>query len=386
MEKPQVNTQENNQDNSQDNTQEKLIERTKNFMNKYFGASQPIRVRFFNIVFSCGFFAGIMGVCACLMLGSSPIAIKIATIFTLFFPAMFFFANYFNNHHDQITVLTLVLLNLIIFPAMYLTGGGIDCGIPSYFAFGIAFTLFLVKGRTGLILACISSMWCVLIIAFSFYYPDYVIPLPTETSKFMAISSNAGMVAFSIGLIAKGVFIQYHKEKDSVKKLTEKLEDMSFKDPLTTTYNRRFMLEYLQSQMKKAWEKDNELSIVMIDIDKFKRLNDNYGHLVGDEVLINLSSILKSMCIDDDIVSRYGGEEFLMILPNVDKQTAAKRADEIRKKVETSSLSTEFSETVTVSLGVGNYTCGMSCEKFIEEADRNLYKAKESGRNRVCAD
>ncbi|NCC86921.1 MAG: GGDEF domain-containing protein [Clostridia bacterium] len=355
-------------------------------MNKYLGAGQPIRVRFFNIVFSCGFFAGIMGVCACLMLGSSPFAIKIAAIFTLFFPAMFFFANYFNNHHDQITILTFILLNFIILPAMYLTGGGVDCGIPSYFALSIALAMFLVKGRTGIVLTYLTSIWCILIIAFSYYYPDYVIPLPTETSKFMAISSNAAMVAFAIGLMAKGVFIQYHKEKDSVNKLTEKLEDMSFKDPLTTTYNRRFMLEYLQSQMKKAWEKGNELSIVMIDIDKFKRLNDNYGHLVGDEVLINLSSILKSMCRDDDIVSRYGGEEFLMILPNVDKQTAAKRADELRKKVETSSLSTEFSETVTISLGVGSYHCGMSCVKFIEEADQNLYKAKESGRNRVCAE
>jgi len=146
------------------------------------------------------------------------------------------------------------------------------------------------------------------------------------------------------------------------------------------------MMEYLQSEMKKAWEKGKDLSIVMIDIDKFKRLNDNYGHLVGDEVLINLSSILKSMCRDDDIVSRYGGEEFLMIFPNVDKQTAVNRAEELRKKVEASVLSEEVSDNVTISLGVGSYLCGMSCGKFIEEADKNLYKAKESGRNRVCAD
>jgi len=376
----------NPQTSIQDKPQEKSTEKLKRVKNKYLGDDQPIRVRFFNIVFSCGFFAGVMGVCACLMLGSSPLAIKIAAVFTLFFPAMFFFANHFNKHYEKVIVLTFVLMNFIILPAMYLTGGGVDCGIPSYFALSIALTMFLVKGRLGIILSFTTSIWCICVVIFSFYYPNFVIPLPNEMSEFMAISSNAAMVALAIGLIAKGGFRQYNKEKAAVNKLTEKLEDMSFKDPLTTTYNRRFMMEYLQSEMKKAWEKGKDLSIVMIDIDKFKRLNDNYGHLVGDEVLINLSSILKSMCRDDDIVSRYGGEEFLMIFPNVDKQTAVNRAEELRKKVEASVLSEEVSDNVTISLGVGSYLCGMSCGKFIEEADKNLYKAKESGRNRVCAD
>ncbi|MEG1615020.1 MAG: GGDEF domain-containing protein, partial [Oscillospiraceae bacterium] len=168
--------------------------------------------------------------------------------------------------------------------------------------------------------------------------------------------------------------------------LTRDLRDMSVKDPLTTTYNRRFMFEFLQNEMSKSWELNTPLSIIMLDIDKFKRLNDNYGHLVGDEVLINLSLILKTKCRNDDIVSRYGGEEFLMIYPGVDNEIAIKRAEEIRAAVEEASLSKDVLEDVTVSIGVATYKKGMTNVKFIDEADKFLYKAKEAGRNKVCYD
>ncbi|MEG2781806.1 MAG: GGDEF domain-containing protein, partial [Oscillospiraceae bacterium] len=210
--------------------------------------------------------------------------------------------------------------------------------------------------------------------------------LPNEQSVFMAISSNAVMAAISVAFIARGIFRQFNNEKIAVSKLTRDLRDMSVKDPLTTTYNRRFMFEFLQNEMSKSWELNTPLSIIMLDIDKFKRLNDNYGHLVGDEVLINLSLILKTKCRNDDIVSRYGGEEFLMIYPGVDNEIAIKRAEEIRAAVEEASLSKDVLEDVTVSIGVATYKKGMTNVKFIDEADKFLYKAKEAGRNKVCYD
>ncbi|MEG2425898.1 MAG: GGDEF domain-containing protein [Oscillospiraceae bacterium] len=361
-------------------------EQFRNLISKYYGDDLPIQVRFFNIVFCLGFFAELMGVGACLMLGSSVYAISIAGTFAIFMPAMFFFANYSKTYHTQIMVASLVFLDFIILPLMYLTGGGIDCGIPSYFVMGIALTMFLIKGRLGIILAVIDSVWYLLVITFSYYYPNFVVELPNEQSVFMAISSNAVMAAISVAFIARGIFRQFNNEKIAVSKLTRDLRDMSVKDPLTTTYNRRFMFEFLQNEMSKSWELNTPLSIIMLDIDKFKRLNDNYGHLVGDEVLINLSLILKTKCRNDDIVSRYGGEEFLMIYPGVDNEIAIKRAEEIRAAVEEASLSKDVLEDVTVSIGVATYKKGMTNVKFIDEADKFLYKAKEAGRNKVCYD
>lgn len=364
----------------------KAIGAVKRFFERFLGQDQPIRIRFFNILFSFGFFAGLAGIATCFIDGSSIEAIKILTVFTFFFPTMFLFANYFNNHHDLITIFTFVFMNFIILPLMFFTGGGINCGIPGYFALGIAFSLFLIKGILGIIVAILSACWFIFVIGFSYFNPHFVIPLPSELASFFSISSNVALVSIAIGFISKSIFRQYYKEKENVKKLTQQLEDMSFKDPLTTTYNRRFMIEYLQSEMKISLEKGTGLSIVMIDIDNFKRLNDTYGHIIGDEVLINLSALLKNACRDGDIVSRYGGEEFLLVFPGADKQTAINRAEEIREKVYNATLSNEVLERVSISLGVGNYRYGMSYERFIEVADTNLYKAKNSGRNRICFD
>ena len=359
--------------------------KTKGFVKKYFGEEQPIQVRFFNIVFSLGFFALIVGVIACLILGSSPYAITTAVVFALFMPSMFLFANHFNGYHERVMVISFIILDFIILPLMFLTGGGIDCGIPSYFALGIALTLFLIKGRTGIVIGILDSIWCLCIIVFSYYNPDFVIQLPSDESVFMAIASNATMVAIAVGLIAKSIFRQFRKERDAVNKLASELEEMSVKDPLTATYNRRFMMKCLQTEINTARESKKDLAIIMLDIDKFKNLNDTYGHLVGDEVLINISQILLSKCRECDIVSRYGGEEFLLIIPGVEKSTAIIRAEEIRELVETSELSQVITGNVTVSLGVGMYTQGMSCEQLIEKADKYLYMAKETGRNKVCA-
>lgn len=356
-----------------------------NFHSKYFSMKLPIQIRFFNIIFVCGFLAGISGIIACLFLGSSRLAITIATIFTFYMPVMFIISNRSAEHLNTTIIVSFCILDFIILPMMYITGGGIDCGIPSYFIIGIALTMFIVKGKLGIVLSVLDAIFCVVVIAISHYCNHFVIELPEE-SIFMAIFSNALMVEIALAFMSKSVFRQFYLEKNSANKLAEELKDMSFKDPLTSTYNRRFMMDFLQTEMRKSWESKQNLSIIMIDIDKFKRLNDNYGHLVGDEVLVNLSFLLMSMCRESDIVARYGGEEFLLILPNTTKEIAAKRAESIRKMVQDTPLSESLLEEVTISLGVGEYNKGLSCEKFVDIADDNLYKAKNTGRNRVCAD
>lgn len=145
------------------------------------------------------------------------------------------------------------------------------------------------------------------------------------------------------------------------------------------------MYSYLTEQLELAKQDDTPLSVALFDIDKFKLLNDNYGHLLGDEVLKALSHILKSACRPGEIVARYGGEEFIMILPGLDNNTAYQRANEIRECLEQSYLSSGLpkDKPVTISGGVATYAAGLNEEKLVSMADENLYKAKENGRNQI---
>jgi diguanylate cyclase (GGDEF)-like protein len=165
------------------------------------------------------------------------------------------------------------------------------------------------------------------------------------------------------------------------------MKDMAIYDTLTHLYNRRHLDQVLEEEFRNATLSKQPLAIVMVDIDHFKPINDHYGHDEGDKALIHIASILKGALRNYDIVSRFGGEEFLVILPKTMMKDAVVIAERIRRSVETTPLSVG-DETVylTISLGVAAIPAILpdSKEEFIKCADTALYEAKDKGRNRVC--
>lgn len=157
----------------------------------------------------------------------------------------------------------------------------------------------------------------------------------------------------------------------------------AFHDKLTGIYNRAKFNEILADDIQKAKDSGIQFSLVILDIDKFKNVNDTFGHLVGDKVLVTLSSIMRNSVRASDIFARWGGEEFVLILANSSLENAVKIAENLRKKIEVAHF--EEANRVTCSFGVTSYVEGDTAEMLIEKADRALYKAKESGRNRVCS-
>ena len=169
-----------------------------------------------------------------------------------------------------------------------------------------------------------------------------------------------------------------------IHKRTEKL---AFTDPLTELYNHRFFQETLLQEFTRAQRYKKPLSLMIIDIDFFKKFNDTYGHLVGDKVLKHVSAIFKtSMREQIDTVARYGGEEFGVILPETSLDGAAAFAERIRSKVEESFIP-EGDKKLKVTLSIGVSCISVTkCTKtsdLIEAADQALYKAKAEGRNQV---
>jgi diguanylate cyclase (GGDEF)-like protein len=160
------------------------------------------------------------------------------------------------------------------------------------------------------------------------------------------------------------------------------LAEMTETDGLTQIGNHRSLVEHLKAEMVDADRTGNPLSIAIFDIDNFKKVNDSKGHVVGDQVLVDLAAIIKKGIRGTDYAGRYGGEEFLVIFRDTDLTVAEKVSERIRQAIERF----EFVEglTITISGGVRQY-CNESFTELIHSADSNLYKAKMNGKNQIVS-
>ena len=160
-------------------------------------------------------------------------------------------------------------------------------------------------------------------------------------------------------------------------------------DPLTRLYNRRFMNEFLARETERSKRSHSKFAVVMADVDDFKRINDTYGHLSGDIVLKAIVRGMISGTREYDIAGRYGGEEFLIIMPEIDKQTTVDVADRMRRNIANHEIEVMNGEMVTVTASFGIATFdedGNSPDDLLVRADERLYKAKRQGKNRVVFD
>lgn len=169
-------------------------------------------------------------------------------------------------------------------------------------------------------------------------------------------------------------------------KLREKLENQSIRDPLTGLFNRRYMEESLDREIQRCDRKRLSLGIIMLDVDHFKRFNDTFGHEAGDSVLKEIGQFLQKYVRGSDIACRYGGEEFVLILPEGSLEVTSKRAEQLREGIKHLSLKYRHDTLgqITLSLGVAGFPDhGKTGREVIREADAALYRAKREGRDAV---
>ncbi len=169
-------------------------------------------------------------------------------------------------------------------------------------------------------------------------------------------------------------------------RLYEKTLELAQVDGLTGVANRRHLMERLKQEIDRAERYQTSLSVIMLDLDKFKSFNDAYGHVKGDELLKSFSTMVKSAIRSTDIAGRYGGEEFCVILPNTSVKGAAVIAERIRKAMEELKISAADGQPPvgrTLSIGIAEFSAGETVEKLLSAADAALYRAKAGGRNRA---
>ena len=184
----------------------------------------------------------------------------------------------------------------------------------------------------------------------------------------------------------------YHNRKlarinDKMQILQEKLLEQAHRDPMTNLYNRRFFHEVAYELLNISKREKKTMSVIMLDIDLFKKVNDVYGHSIGDDVIKKLSKIMTGDTRQSDIIARFGGEEFVILLPNTSLEGAVKIASKLKKTVENEVMQIDETKVLsfTISLGVDEILFNDdNIELSLNRADEALYEAKETGRNKVC--
>ncbi|MBN1364479.1 MAG: GGDEF domain-containing protein [Syntrophaceae bacterium] len=209
------------------------------------------------------------------------------------------------------------------------------------------------------------------------------IKLKTEVLQWFALA----VILISVSFLGGNISALRRELSSSKKKLRSsmlKIQEMAIHDDLTGFYNRRHIMELVESEKNRSVRTGSVFSLAMMDLDKFKNINDTFGHQTGDNVLVMFSTIIRSVLRRTDFCGRYGGEEFLVLLTETDIQEAKVFAERARTRVEKSMFPDLGRHSrITVSIGLAEHQTNEDIDKTISRADEALYQAKKNGRNRV---
>ena len=186
-------------------------------------------------------------------------------------------------------------------------------------------------------------------------------------------------------LIATPVYLNVFRMVDKLEQAERELTHLAQVDFLTNTWNRRYFTKLAESEIARCHELSQPLSLLLLDVDNFKIINDTYSHLVGDQVLIQIGELIRQIIRENDLLGRYGGDEFLLLLPNTSPPKACTLAERICTVVSNQQFASQDGPVrATVSIGVAaGYSCEDPVNLLLRKADQALYRAKKAGRNRV---
>jgi diguanylate cyclase (GGDEF)-like protein len=216
------------------------------------------------------------------------------------------------------------------------------------------------------------------------YAPDATRWVPPNPPDAGVAASAALVVTMLLGIsttTVSNLVSAIREREEELRRVNQQLEEISQRDPLTQLYNRRRLVECLERELARA-RRGHTLSVLMIDLDHFKRVNDEHGHLKGDDVLLAISKAIASSIRAADIAGRYGGDEFVVVLPDTGKPHAIHVAERLVSAVREASA--ELETTVTASVGIAEAKIEDDVRGLLRRADESAYRAKQSGGDGVC--
>ena len=269
---------------------------------------------------------------------------------------------------------------------IWLFNQGVEGSLNFYFLACFMYSIILMRGKKRAISLIISTVLVTAFFAFDYFCPDLIDSLyqyPNRADKVLDL--YAGMISiFAIMLITINSIVKNYDIERNIS--TQKIEELhlnSITDRLTTLFNRGYLNDKLLEYATNTKTTNFYFSIFMVDIDHFKSVNDTYGHTAGDEILKTVAQIIKYTVRKADTAGRYGGEEFMVVLPLTHLEDAMLTAEKIRSEIEKTRYIIVPDLIKTASFGCAEYTNGEQITAFINRADTSLYEAKHTGRNKV---
>lgn len=279
---------------------------------------------------------------------------------------------------EQLIPISLLIVSLLALMTLVIVTGGINNNGPLWIFVLPPVAFFFAGLRYGLFIIFAFTVF----ISFLFFYPDNQM---LQTSYGTNFKIRLITVFTTTTLFYAAYEYIRGKNMETINCLKERFEHLALHDALTGIPNRRAMNLYLQREVIRAKRTNSPLSFILCDIDKFKLINDKSGHDVGDEVLKSVSKLLRENIRKQDLVARWGGEEFLFALPETDIDSAVKVAETIRTRLSKAKFDLDINEQtqITGSFGVSVINDEFDLDTAISNADKALYEAKYSGRNKV---
>ena len=269
---------------------------------------------------------------------------------------------------------------LIIVPLMFFANAGLNGGMPFYFLIAVVCTALALQGKTRIILFVFTLIEYTALFFLYKYFPQGFLTMSPEDAFFDQLISMllASFVLFTFSYI---VSRQNYHDRHKIEQLSLLYERQANTDELTGLYNRRYFNNFLKLAILTLGD-TGKLHIAMFDIDDFKYVNDKYGHPFGDTVLKHFGVILDETRMSGVTACRYGGEEFLLLIPKKNREEALALVEEVLKKTR-DRIRLDENKFVTVSAGFITCTEDMTYDILLQEVDKKLYTAKSTGKNKV---
>jgi len=300
----------------------------------------------------------------------------------------FFYPIVFANRLLEKTELVVFFVGCVYFPFVFFTNGGVSGTGPLYFIMIVIYFAFFSRGKKLIISETLLLIFYTFIISLSYIFPELVIPYEDDLTATIDLVVAVISISITMTIFSYTTFSEFRKERSNSAALlmelenqNKVLENLTIQDQLTSTYSSSYFIKRLQEEINYAHENNESFYVMMIDLDHFKMVNDTYGHLYGDEVLIKVADKIRSCLREHDLVARYGGEEFAVLISHLTPEEGVMVAERIRKSVEV--IQNRYNHKITISIGVSKNRVNDQYLDIIKRADDLLYKAKNNGRNRV---